>query len=123
MGGRYDDALGSTAGDPVNGQQEGSSYNGHFGSTFYHPLFVSHTMCLALLVLAYNLGNFLLRLCLSKAVRHWLLRSVRVKLIKIGCSLVRHVPRLISQSSEVSVPGRLFQCMLNRIDQLSRAPS
>ena len=84
MGGRYDDALGSTAGDPVNGQQEGSSYKGHFGSTFYHPLFVSHTVCLALLVLAYNLGNFQLRLCLSKAVRHWLPRSVRVKLIKIG---------------------------------------
>ena len=25
---------------PVHGEQEGSSYNGHFGSTCYHPLFV-----------------------------------------------------------------------------------
>ena len=25
---------------PVHGDQEGSSYNGHFGSTCYHPLFV-----------------------------------------------------------------------------------
>ena len=25
---------------PVHGQQEGSSYNGHFESTCYHPLFV-----------------------------------------------------------------------------------
>ena len=25
---------------PVHGGQEGASYNGHFGSTCYHPLFV-----------------------------------------------------------------------------------
>ena len=25
---------------PVHGEQEGGSYNGHFGSTCYHPLFV-----------------------------------------------------------------------------------
>ena len=25
---------------PVHGEQEGASYNGHFGSTCYHPLFV-----------------------------------------------------------------------------------
>ena len=31
-----------------------------------------------------NLGNFLRRLCLPKAVRHWSLRSVQVKLIKDG---------------------------------------
>mgnify|MGYP000684011339 CR=1 FL=1 len=33
---------------------------------------------------AYNLGNFLRRLCLPKAVKHWSLRSVQIKLIKIG---------------------------------------
>ena len=25
---------------PVHGEQEGASYNGHFGSMCYHPLFV-----------------------------------------------------------------------------------
>ena len=25
---------------PTHGQQEGSAWNGHFGSTCYHPLFV-----------------------------------------------------------------------------------
>ena len=40
--------------------------------------------------LAYNLGNFLRRLCLPKAVKHWSLRSVQVKLIKMGGRLVRH---------------------------------
>ena len=38
----------------------------------------------------YNLGNFLRRLCLPKAVKHWSLRSVQVKLIKMGGRLVRH---------------------------------
>ncbi len=36
------------------------------------------------LVLAYNLDNSLRRLGLPKAIRHWSLRSVQIKLIKIG---------------------------------------
>ena len=53
MGGPGDDAHGAPAGDlghgqfgesgtesPVHGGQEGASFNGHFGSTCYHPLFV-----------------------------------------------------------------------------------
>ena len=38
----------------------------------------------SLFVLAYNLGNFLRRLCLPKAVKHWSLRSVQVKLDQDG---------------------------------------
>ena len=46
--------------------------------------FVANRVRLSLFVLAYNLGNLLRRLCLPKAARHWSLRSVQVKLIKIG---------------------------------------
>ena len=53
---------------------------------------------LSVFVLAYNLGNFLRRLCLPKAVKHWSLRSVQVKLIKMGGRLVRHSRWLIFQS-------------------------
>ena len=66
--------------------------------------FVANRVRLSLFVLAYNLGNFLRRLCLPKAVRHWSLRSVQVKLIKMGGRLVRHSRLLIFQLSEVSVP-------------------
>ena len=38
--------------------------------------FVANRVRLSLFVLAYNLGNFLRRLCLPKAVKHWSLRSV-----------------------------------------------
>ena len=85
--------------------------------------FVANRVRLSLFVLAYNLGNFLRRLCLPKAVSHWSLRSARVKLIKMGGRLVRHARRLIFQLSEVSVPGRLFQDVLERISRLSQAPS
>ena len=85
--------------------------------------FVANRVRLSLFVLAYNLGNFLRRLCLPKAVKHWSLRSVQVKLIKMGGRLVRHSRRLIFQLSEVSVPRRLFQGVLDRIGRLSPAPS
>ena len=85
--------------------------------------FVANRVRLSLFVLAYNLGNFLRRLCLPKAVKHWSLRSVQVKLIKMGGRLVRRSRRLIFQLSEVSVPRRLFQGVLDRIGRLSPAPS
>ena len=85
--------------------------------------FVANRVRLSLFILAYNLGNFLRRLCLPKAVRHWSLRSVQVKLIKMGGRLVRHSRRLIFQLSEVSVPRKLFQGVLDRIGRLSPVPS
>ena len=85
--------------------------------------FAANRVRLSLFVLAYNLGNFLRRLCLPKAVKHWSLRSVQVKLIKMGGRLVRHSRWLIFQLSEVSVPRRLFQGVLDRIGRLSPAPS
>ena len=85
--------------------------------------FVSNRVRLSVFVLAYNLGNFLRRLCLPKAVKHWSLRSVQVKLIKIGGRLVRYSRRFIFQLAEVSVPRRLFQGVLDRIGRLLPAPS
>ena len=68
-------------------------------------------------------GEYLRRLCLPKAVRHWSLRRVQVKLIKMGGRLVRHSRLLIFQLSEVLVPRRLFQGVLDRMGRLSPAPS
>ena len=85
--------------------------------------FVANRVRLSLFILAYNLGNFLRRLCLPKVVRHWSLRSVQVKLIKMEGRLVRHSRRLIFRLSEVSAPRRLFEGVLDRIGRLSPAPS
>ena len=84
--------------------------------------FIANQVRLALFILAYNLGNFLRRLALPEAVKDWSLRSVQVKLIKIGGRLVRHARRLVFQLAEVAVPRGLFQGVLNRIRGLALAP-
>ena len=84
--------------------------------------FVANQVRLALFILAYNLGNLLRRLALPRAIKDWSLRSVQVKLIKIGGRLVRHARRLVFQLAEVAVPRALFQGVLDRIGRLCPAP-
>ena len=67
---------------------------------------------LALFVLAYNLGNFLRRLALPTKIKHWSLRSLLVKLIKIGAKVVRSGRYTTFQMAEVMRSGgrkRLFR--------------
>ena len=78
-------------------------------------------MRLQLFVLAYNLGNFLRRLALPKAIADWSLRSLQVKLIKTGARMVRHARRIVFQMAEVAVSRVLFAALLTRIDRLRLA--
>jgi hypothetical protein len=84
--------------------------------------FAANQVRLQLFVLAYNLGNFLRRLCLPKAINDWSLRSLQVKLIKIGGRIVRHGRRLVFQLAEVAVSRDLFAAILERITRLSLSP-
>jgi len=77
--------------------------------------FVANQVRLALFVLAYNLGNFLRRLALPASVRYWSLRSIQVKLIKIGAKVVHHARQVIFQMAEVAVSKELFEQILERI--------
>ena len=74
--------------------------------------FVANQVRLWLFVLAYNLGNFMRRLTLPESVKHWSLRSVQTKLIKMGGRLVRHARRLVFQLAEVAVPREIFRQVL-----------
>jgi len=85
--------------------------------------FVANEVRLQLFILAYNLGNFLRRLGLPKAVRDWSLRSLQLKVIKIGGRMMRHARRIIFQLAEVAVPRELFAAILERIDRLRPAPA
>jgi hypothetical protein len=80
--------------------------------------FTDNQVRLQLFALAYNLGNFLRRLALPKSVKHWSLRTLRDKLIKIGAKVVSHSRYVIFQMAEVAVPRILFREILNRIRQL-----
>jgi len=80
--------------------------------------FVSNQVRLLLFVLAYNLGNFLRRLVLPGKIKHWSLRSLLTKLIKIGAKVVRHSRYVTFQMAEVTISKNLFTEILFRIDRL-----
>ena len=83
--------------------------------------FVDNQVRLQLFALAYNLGNFLRRLALPPAVKHWTLTTLRERLIKIGAKVVRHAKYVRFQLAEVAVPRRLFAAILDRIQRLRPA--
>jgi hypothetical protein len=80
--------------------------------------FVANQVRLQLFILAYNLGNFLRRLALPEVIKDWSLRSVQVKLIRIGARMVRHARRIIFQMAEVAITGEVFTALLQRINGL-----
>jgi hypothetical protein len=84
--------------------------------------FVANQVRLYLFILAYNLGNFLRRLTLPKAIKEWSLQSIQLKLIKIGARLVRHARRLVFQMAEVAVPREVWVSVLKRIGCLRLVP-
>lgn len=78
---------------------------------------------LALFVLAYNLGNFLRRFALPKQVSHWSLRSIQLKLVKIGAKVVSHSRRTVFQCAEVAVSQALFADVLEHISRIAAVPT
>ena len=84
--------------------------------------FVDNQVRLQLFALAYNLGNFLRRLALPKKIKDWSLRTLQVKLIKIGAKVVRHSRYVIFQMAEVMVSRSLFLDILERIGRLKSVP-
>jgi len=84
--------------------------------------FVANQVRLQLFILAYNLGNFLRRMVLPRAIKDWSLRSLQVKLIKMGGRIVRHARRIIFQMAEVAVHRELFAAILERVNRLRLAP-
>jgi len=84
--------------------------------------FIDNQVRLQLFALAYNLGNFLRRLALPKRVKQWSLRTLRVKLIKIGAKAVKHARYVTFQTAEVMVSKRLLEEILESIHRLMPAP-
>lgn len=80
--------------------------------------FISNQARLCLFVLAYNLGNFLRRLVLPGKIKHWSLRTLLVKLIKIGAKVLRHSRYVTFQMAEVAISKEIFAKILSRINRL-----
>jgi len=57
-------------------------------------------------------------LVLPSKIKHWSLRSLLVKLIKIRAKVVRHSRYITFQMAEVAIDKRLFAEILARIERL-----
>ena len=84
--------------------------------------FVDNQVRLQLFALVYNLGNFLRRSALPKKIRDWSLKTLQVKLIKIGAKVIWHSRYVIFQMAEVLVSKSLFHEILERISHLKPVP-
>ena len=80
--------------------------------------FIANQVRLGLFVLAYNLGNFLRRLVLPGKIKHWSLRSLLIKLIKIGAKVLRHSRYMTFQMAEVAIRKEVFAEIISRINRL-----
>jgi hypothetical protein len=61
-----------------------------------------------LFALADNLGNCLRTLALPRKIEHWILTTLREKLIKIGTKVIRHAGHVTFQMAELAIPRDLF---------------
>ncbi len=84
--------------------------------------FRNNEVRLQLHALAYNLGNFMPMLASPKEVEHWLLTTLREKLVKIGAKVVRHGRYVAFQMADVAMPKRLFVEILRLIAELRLPP-
>ena len=58
----------------------------------------------------------------SRKIKHWILTTLREKLIKIGAKVIRYARYITFQLAEVAVPRKLFEVILEKIDQLRLLP-
>ena len=83
--------------------------------------FVENEARLKLFIMAYNLGNFLRTLALPGGIKHWSLRSIQLKLIKIGGRLIRHARYYCLLLAETVINGKIFAGLLANIRRLCPA--
>ncbi len=83
--------------------------------------FRNNEVRLQLHALAYNLANFMRTLALPEEVAHWLLTTIREKLVKVGAKVVAHGRYVTFQMAEVAVPRDLFRRILGLIEDLRRS--
>ena len=83
--------------------------------------FVENEARLKLFIMAYNLGNFLRTLVLPDGIKHWSLRSIQLKLIKIGGRLIKHARYYCLLLAETVINHKIFSGLLANIKRLCPA--
>jgi len=84
--------------------------------------FKENEVRLKLFILAYNLGNIFRTLALPERIKNWSLRTIQLKLIKIGGRLIRHARYYYLLLSEVTITEYLWKNIIKKIRCLCPAP-
>jgi hypothetical protein len=106
---------------PERGLRKSRSFPGKYALNWTRlscKHFISNQVRLGLFFLAYNLGNFLRRLVLPGEIKHWSLRSLLIKHIKIGAKVLRRSRYITFQMAEVAINKEIFAEILSRINRL-----
>ena len=77
---------------------------------------------LKLFILAYTLGNIFRTLALPEKIRSWSLRTIQLKLIKIGGRLIRHARYYYLLLAEATINEHLWKSIMQKISGLCPAP-
>ena len=84
--------------------------------------FMENEVRLKLFIMAYNMGNIFRTLVLPEEIGNWSLRTIQLKLIKIGGRLIKHARYYYMLLAEVSIKEGLWRSIMSNISQLCPAP-
>jgi hypothetical protein len=84
--------------------------------------FKENEVRLKLFILAYNLGNIFRTLALPEKIRSWSLRTIQLKLIKIGGRLIQHARYYYLLLAEATINERIWKSIMQKIRCLCPAP-
>jgi len=85
--------------------------------------FEENEVRLKLFIMAYNLGNIFRTLALPGVIKDWSLRTIQLKLIKIGGRLIKHARYYYMLLAEVSINEGIWRGIMNKISRLCPSPS
>jgi len=83
--------------------------------------FVENEARLKLFIMAYNLGNFTRTPALPEGIKHWSLRTIQLKLIKIGGRFIKHARYYCLLLAETNITEKIFSGLMNNIRRLCPA--
>jgi len=84
--------------------------------------FMENEVRLKLFIMAYNMGNIFRTLVLPEEIANWSLRTIQLKLIKIGGRLIRHARYYYMLLAEVTIKECLWKSIMRNISQLCPVP-
>ena len=83
---------------------------------------IDYAMRLNLFIMAYNPGNIFRTLALPETIKSWSLRTIQLKLIKLGGRLIKHARYYYLLLAETTINEQLWKGIIQKINKICPAP-